>query len=329
MSIPPFRPLPLLGNPHVQTLLGSFGRTAINGRRARLRFVPLPDGDAMAIHISTPHGWREGDPIALLVHGLGGCHQSGYIARMVYRLVQRGIMAIAVDLRGAGAGARMASRLYNAACSEDIRAVAEACATWHPNSPLALVGFSLGGNIVLKLAGEAAGRPVSNLTQVATVAPPIDLARCSAMLNDLPFYDRFFVRHLLAQVARTEQLNPRLERCTFPARMAVKDFDDIYTAPRGSFADADDYYCRASSFPLIPSIQVPTLILTARDDPFICVAPFDALTSRPGLEIRITPSGGHLGFIGCDGAGGVRWAERFVVEWICSNWLLPSSMSEG
>ena len=97
--------------------------------------------------------------------------------------------------------------------------------------------------------------------------------------------------------------------------MTMRLFDELYTAPRNSFADALDYYHRASCAALIPNIQVPTLILTARDDPFIAVEPFERLKVPPHILIRIVPHGGHIGFLGWDGAGGIYWAERRMVEW--------------
>jgi predicted alpha/beta-fold hydrolase len=92
-------------------------------------------------------------------------------------------------------------------------------------------------------------------------------------------------------------------------------FDEHYTAPRGGFAGAADYYRRASSYPLVGRVPVPTLILTARDDPFIAVEPFENLRVPSHVEVRIVRGGGHLGFLGWDGAGGVRWAERRIVQW--------------
>jgi predicted alpha/beta-fold hydrolase len=102
----------------------------------------------------------------------------------------------------------------------------------------------------------------------------------------------------------------------FPRRLTLRLFDEIYTAPGWDFADALDYYRKTSSLPLISGIDVPTFILTARDDPFIAAEPFESLKGVAPVEVHITERGGHLGFLGWDGAGGVRWAERRVVEWV-------------
>ncbi len=189
---------------------------------------------------------------------------------------------------------------------------------WSPPSPLVTVGFSLGGNIVLKLAGEAAGRPVVSLERVVAVAPPMDLEGCAAKLAQRRnrMYDRYFVRGLIGQVRRQRHFFPELRRIRFPRRMTLRVFDELYTAPCGGFADALDYYRKSAALPLVPRINVPTFILTARDDPFIPVEPFEALPALPHVEIQVVPRGGHLGFIGPDGAGGIRWAEQRVAAWI-------------
>lgn len=311
-----FRPLPLLGNPHVQTVLGNLLSWTADRHAAKVWTVALSDGDALAVHDSRPPEWRAGGKIAALVHGLAGCHRSGYMRRIANRLTAAGVRVVRIDLRGAGAGATLARKFYNAACSPDVRAVLEALRREAPSSPIVLLGFSLGGNIVLRLAAEAAAaHPVAGLIAVGAVAPPIDLLRCSDLIRRQPFYDRFYVRQLIAQVRQHGRHFPDVAGVVFPARATLRDFDEVYTAPRWGFAGALDYYTRASSFPLIPDIRLPCLILTARDDPFVALAPFQEATPGPGVTIEVTPHGGHLGFLGGDGAGGIRWAETRVVAW--------------
>jgi predicted alpha/beta-fold hydrolase len=285
---------------------------------SRLHVVPLADGDALAAHETTPPGWTAEVPTVLLVHGLGGCHRSAIMQRLTNEFTQRGLRVVRVDLRGAGAGAHLARRVYNAACADDVRSVAEFCLGGAPASPLYLVGISLGGNIVLNVAGDAAARPLAGLDAVAAMSPPVDLVLCSAMLSTLPFYDRYYARNLRRQVEEHEARLPELPRARFPKKLTMRLFDDLYTAPRGGFADAMDYYRRASALPKIRHIQVPTLILSARDDPFIAVPPLEELQSLTNPRVHLVPKGGHLGFLGRDGAGGWRWGERQVTEWILS-----------
>lgn len=313
-----FRPLPLLGNAHVQTILGALLPVPDLSLASRERHIELPDGDRLVSHDSQPPAWREGDAIVVLVHGMGGSHRSGYMLRLTRHFWQRGLRVLRLDLRGCGRGLTLARRSYNAGCSDDVRAVIEALAQSCPNSPVLLAGFSLGGNIVLKLAGECRERRLPTLQRVAAVAPPIDLEQCSQLIaqprNRL--YELHFLRDLLALARRRQRYFREQSAVRFPRQMTLWRFDDLYTAPQGGFVGALDYYRRSSSLQFIPAIEVPTLILTARDDPFVAVEPFETLSVGSHIDLRIVLRGGHLGFLGWDGAGGIRWAEQRLAEWL-------------
>jgi predicted alpha/beta-fold hydrolase len=280
--------------------------------------VGLPDGDRVVLHDSQPAEWQVGGPMALLVHGMGGDHRSGYMQRVTQLFLQRGWRAVRMDQRGCGRGVGLARRPYNAGRSDDVRAAVAEVRRWSPESPVTVIGFSLGGNVILKLAGEAADIPLPGLALVVAVAPPIDLEKCAVLLAQPRnrIYDQFFVRELLLQVRQNERCSPGSLRTHFRRPLTVRKFDEVYTAPRSGFADALDYYRRSSSAPLLPRIHVPTLILTARDDPFIAVEPFEAAKTPSHVTIKIVRHGGHLGFLGRDGAGGVRWAEHYLTEWV-------------
>ncbi|HEV3238742.1 MAG TPA: alpha/beta fold hydrolase [Gemmataceae bacterium] len=313
-----FCPLPLLSNGHLQTLLGTlFTGPALADPAEECR-VRLPDGDQIVFHQNTAPSWQPGDRIALLVHGLGGSHRSRHIQRMARLLLTRGWRVIRMDLRGCGNGLPLARYCYHGGCSDDVRAVAAEIARMYPTSPLTAIGVSLGGNIVLKMAGEVHEHPLPNLERVTALAPPIDLTSCAAMLArpQCRLYERHFLKDLIAEAVARQQVFPDLPPLRFPRTMTIRLFDELYTAPRRGFADASDYYRRSSSMPLLERIQVPTLILAARDDPFIAVEPFEALSLPASVRVRIQNHGGHLGFLGRDGAGGYRWAEQRIVDWI-------------
>ena len=196
-----------------------------------------------------------------------------------------GARVVRCDQRGAGAGLPLARGSYDAGRSADLRAVLDEVHRWDPSSPLLLAGVSLGGNVVLKLTGEAAELPVRGLTRVGVISPPIDLKRCSDLLalRRNRIYEQMFLRELVADALERHRLFPIEKPLCFPPRMTVRLFDDLYTAPRGGFSDAVEYYRRSSSAPFISRIEIPTLILTARDDPFIAVEPFEELTPFAGV----------------------------------------------
>jgi predicted alpha/beta-fold hydrolase len=311
-----FHPLPYLSNPHVQTLLSHLLPGPRQMRPTKLRTVTLPDGDRLAVHDSTPAHWRDQDGAVLLVHGLGGSHQSGYMIRLARHFLRHGVRVLRIDLRGVGAGAGLARLTYHAGRSEDLREVALDLHGDHAGCPLVLVGMSLGGNLVLKLAGEAGLSPLPGLHAVAAVAPPVDLMACAEMLARLRFYDAYFARQSAWQVRQHQRYFPEVVIPCFPRRLTMRQFDELCTAPRWGFADALDYYRRASALPLLKYVQVPTFILTARDDPFIAVEPFEQLATHSYMDVHIAQHGGHLGFLGSDGAGGFRWAEHRVAAWV-------------
>jgi predicted alpha/beta-fold hydrolase len=307
-----------LGNPHLQTLLAFFLPGPAFGHPTRTHVLHLPDGDGMVLHDSVPESWLAGGPIAVLVHGLTGSHASPQISRLALALVDHGHRVVRLDLRGCGLGLPLARGFYHGGCSDDVRAALREVHQWSPASPITLVGVSLGGNIVLKLAGEMAEHTVPGLDRVAALAPPIDLEACVRLL-DRPsnrMYEQFFVRELVAAAQRRQRCFPDLPPLRLPRRLTMRIFDDLYTAPRRGFADSLDYYRRASAHPLIPRIQVPAFLMAAADDPFIAIEPFRSLQAPAHVEVRLLRRGGHLGFLGWDGHGGIRWAERRLLEWV-------------
>jgi len=313
-----FRPLPLLRNPHMQTVLGALVPGLACPLPDQCSLVRLADGDHLVLHNNTPLGWKPGDPLALLIHGLSGSHLSPHIRRMAALLLARRVRVVRMDLRGAGAGLALARGVYHAGRSDDLRAALAELRSWSPTSPLLLIGLSLGGALSLRLAGEAAKQPVPGLARIAAISPPIDLTRCAVLLSQPRnrIYEDRFIRELLYDARQRQRFFPDLPPLNFPrCRLTMRAFDDLYTAPRSGFADALDYYRTASSAPLIPQIELPTLILTARDDPFIAVEPFEELKTPSHVLVRIVQHGGHIGFLGWDGFGGIRWAERRIVEW--------------
>jgi predicted alpha/beta-fold hydrolase len=203
--------------------------------------------------------------------------------------------------------------------------VVEWAARRAPGSPIALVGFSLGANLALKLAAEAADTPLDAFDCVLAANPPIDLAECCRTIQKPAnrVYDRNFVRQLRADAARLHATFPDLGRVSFPKALTVFDFDHLYTAPRNGFCGADDYYRRSSAAPLIPRIGLPGLVVHSEDDPFIPAGLFREVRFPPGLALELIPGGGHLGYLSHQRWGGDhRWLDGRLTAWLASRWSL-------
>jgi predicted alpha/beta-fold hydrolase len=313
-----FRPWFWLRNPHAQTVLGVVWKGSAFPHHTVRRRVRLADGDQLVLHDTVPPAWQAREPIAVLVHGLSGNHRSGGIVRLARLLLARSVRVVRLDLRGTGAGFQLARGCYNAGCSGDVRAALALIHRLAPESPIWLAGISLGGNVALKLAGEVNEHPVPNLAHVAAIAPPVDLAACLDLLNQPRnrIYEWHFVRELVMEAGRRARLFPDPPLPSFPRRTSLRMFDDLYTAPRAGFRDAAEYYERCSSAQFVPRIRVPSLILSARDDPFVAADPIERLTCPANVTVRLTDHGGHGGFLGADGAGGFCWGERAVARWL-------------
>ncbi|MBX7102433.1 MAG: alpha/beta fold hydrolase [Gemmataceae bacterium] len=309
-----FRAAPLLGNAHVQTLLGLWLKRGRLPGRTRRWLAPLPDGDTLALHDNTPSTWKPGDPVTVVVHGLTGSHRSAGVVMLADRVARRGARTFRVDLRGAGASFALCRKLYTAGCSADLRVALTRVHEIAPGSPIWLVGTSLGGNVALKLAGESATQPVPGLAAVAVLNPPVDLAACTALIAHKR--NRLYEKHFVAELVRDVCRSARHWGEPLPAvdaRMSLKGFDDAYTAPRNGYHDADHYYAMNSSHELAGHSPVPTLILTARDDPFVDWRPIESLRGR--LDVRITERGGHTGFVGWT----TWWAEEQIAAWLATS----------
>src|SRR5262245_51341124 len=201
LELPAFRPHPLVRGGHLQTIVGSYlpSGVAVGGK---VHHVPLTDGDSIALH--EDDGAANGSPeisrhVAILLHGLCGCHQSGYMLRASARLRARGVRVFRMDLRGCGAGMALARHPLHAGRSEDACAALEYVSRLHPGAAIHLVGYSMGANIALKLAGELGSDAPRHLVSVMAVSPPIDLVQCTRRIQRgmSRLYDRRFVRQLV------------------------------------------------------------------------------------------------------------------------------------
>ncbi len=321
-QFPSFRPHRLLPGGHVQTLAAVYLPGAPYPYRAVQHRVTMDDGDQVVLHDDCPHTWQPGDRMALLLHGLSGCHQSGYMQRIAGKLHDRGIRSLRMDLRGCGAGVGLARLPYHSGRSDDARAALQFMSELAVDSPATIIGFSLGGNIVLKLLGELGEMSCYGLDSAVAVCPPVDLRACSHNLHRLSnkLYDKHFL-HSLLRTAKLREDSLTEEYKTVMSRRPRRlfDFDDVYTAPVCGFGNAENYYTTCSSGQFIPAIRRPTLVLATKDDPMIPAALLDRVHWPSQVDLHVTHGGGHLGFIGRPGVDpDSRWMDWRILDWIVS-----------
>jgi uncharacterized protein len=327
-AIPEFKPHPLLRNGHAQTLAGAYLPAGRFVERATRHVVPMPDGDAVMLHDDVPDDWKPSDRTVLVLHGLAGNYQSNYVLRVARKLVHRGVRAFRMDLRGCGAGAGLATRPYHGGRSDDARVALEFLQTVCPGSPVTLIGFSLSGNIVLKLLGESPQSVPINVEKAVAICPAVDLGLCArSFLGPMRRrYERYFVTELCRNISINRRLRPDVPALDAKRRLkTLIEFDDAYTGPICGFGTADKYYTTSSSRPHLSNIRRPTLILVADDDPLIPVAAFEGLTLPEAVLLHRTANGGHLGYIGRKNADpDNRWMDWRIVDWVTSNHIAPN-----
>jgi len=284
---------------------------------AKRHEVILDDYDRLLIHDDCPEAWQPGDRTALLIHGLSGCHLSTYMVRIAGKLNRLGIRTFRLDMRGAGAGMSLARNVYHAGRSDDLARTLDAIARICPASPTAMLGFSLGGAVTLKMLGECGGTPPGNLDRAVAVCPPVDMKHCADSISQprMQMYERYVVYGLRNHVS--QQRNKVSDSFLVEPRRGLRgiwQFDNEVTAPSCGFESAADYYRRCSSGPLVPRIRVPTLILTSRDDPIVPGEQFDDLCLPRAVTLEITQHGGHLGFIcSAKDVADRRWMDQRVI----------------
>jgi len=266
--------------------------------------------------------WQSGPhrhPTLVLVHGLEGSSESLYMLGCANKAVAAGFNVVRLNQRNCGGTEPLTPTLYNSGLSADYRAVVRELADRDGLPEIFAAGFSMGGNLVLKMAGEFAGAPPPALRGVVAVCPSLDLETsapvCDAKQNY--FYRWHFVRNLKKRYRNKVRLFPeRYSLDSLHRIRTIREFDDVITAPHFGYRDAMDYYHRASALRVVPQIRVPTLVLTAQDDPLIPFVSFrdPALTANPHITLVAPAHGGHCGFVSCRDGDERFWAEARILE---------------
>jgi predicted alpha/beta-fold hydrolase len=319
----PFEPCRGLSSGHLQTIVGNFlPRPAFRlAAVSETVEVDPADGSRVLCHC---HWQAEPERAArltvVLVHGLEGSSDSRYIQGIAARAWGAGYNVVRMNMRTCGGTEMLTPTLYHSGLSGDVGVVVRHYAKRFGLERVALVGYSMGGNQVLKLAGEWGNR--APLCAVAAVCPAIDLAPGSDALHEPVnrLYEWKFLRSLMARYRRKAELFPRIyatRKAIGPVR-SIREFDNKIVAQYWGFRDADDYYDRSASANVVDKIAVPTLILRAEDDPFIRLLPETRakLLANPYLNLVETLHGGHCAYLSRDPGNEIHWAEATVMRFL-------------
>ena len=308
--MPPFEPL--FRNPHWQTLAGHFWRrpTVDGGRSTERRFFRTEPEVQVLVESERPDGQALGGLV--MVHGLEGSGDAGYMRGLSAAALRAGFSVHRFHMRTCGGTEQLCPTLYHAGLTSDLLAVLRELQA--EGGPLFLLGFSLGGNVVLKLAGELGDRAAELFHGVCAVSTPLDLAACARRIAqpDNRFYEKRFVRQMRARLCATGRYQPR----DFAGLDSVEAIDDRITAPSFGFGNAANYYRTQSAIGFLEAIRVPALLIQAKDDTFV---PFEifgspAVRANPRVELLVMEHGGHLGFIGRRPHR--FWLDETIMEWV-------------
>lgn len=332
-NLPPFHPRRWLANGHLQTIAGNFlprPRTLPAAVAELVETVP-GRGRQISTQVLCECHWqpvpkRASSPTVLVLHGLEGSSRSQYVLGNATKLWAAGCNVIRMNMRNCGGTERLTPTLYHSGMSGDVEAVMRHFLALHKLESFALIGYSMGGNLVLKLAGDLGPEAPPELKAVVGVSPAIDLGVSADALHEPAnrIYERRFVRALLKRFRRKAFLFPRaFDPAHTDAIHSLRDFDDRITALYSGFRSADEYYFRASSARVLDRITVPTLLLHACDDPFVRLTPEtrSIIAANPNISLAETVHGGHCAFLatpepanGNDGYWAEHAALRFVLQ---------------
>lgn len=317
-----FMPRRFLGGGHRMTLFGwGSPRQFATLPPAEERFFDTAPQTRVLAHCHWQKD-RASRPTILALHGLNGSSKSHYMLGIAEKAFAAGMNVVRLNQRNCGNTEHLSAGLFHSGLTEDARHVIDELTRTEGLSSIAVAGYSLGGNLALKLAGEYADHPPSVLAGVAAISPIVEIGECVRALERRTnvIYEWNFVRELKNRMQRKDRFWPgAFDLSKLPAIRTVREFDDAYTAPHFGFRDADDYYHRCSALRVAHRIRVPALVITAADDPFVPPGPFrtDALEKNPHVHLHITARGGHCGFVAPrrDGDDGY-WAETQIVAFV-------------
>lgn len=301
------------------TIAAAWWRRAFALPRAEERLFAVDEESKILGHCHWQKGKRRDTPVIALVHGLEGSSDSNYMRGIAEKAWAAGFHVVRLNQRNCGETELLTPTLYNSGMSGDYRAVLEELAIGDGFERIFFAGYSMGGNLVTKMAGEFGENAPRQLRGVCAVCPAMDLAACADELErwDNYFYQARFVRGLLKRYSRKAELFPqRYSKNRFGPIRTVREFDDAITAPNFGFKDAQAYYESAGAKKVVGQIRVPFLLITAQDDPFV---PYEAIRAsgaerNPAIRFVAPEYGGHCGFVSRYGGARRFWAEERIVD---------------
>jgi hypothetical protein len=268
-------------------------------------------------------------PTLVALHGLNGSSEAHYMKGLAAKAFASGINVLRLNQRNCGDTEHLSNGLFHSGLTADAAFVVDELIDVDRLPAIVVAGYSLGGNLALKLAGEYGAHAPAAFVGAAAVSPIIEIEMCVRALERASnaIYNWNFVRDLKRRMRRKERFNPGLfDLKKLAAIRTVREFDAAYTAPYFNFASAEDYYHRASAMRVVDRIRVPTLVIAAEDDPFVPSQPFGdpRVAGNPAIDLRLSPHGGHCGFVGpATALDDGYWAENQIVNFV--NRVMSSS----
>jgi predicted alpha/beta-fold hydrolase len=310
---------PLLRNPHLLTIIGNFAVRRLDERRfpVESRYHDTEQGVKVLVHSQRPEGRVKGEIVA--VHGLEGSSNAGYLRSMAQLALENEYAVHRMNLRSCGGTEDLSHTMYHSGLTADALHLIREIRSRDAAVPVFLIGYSLGGNVSLKLAGELGEDARGLLSGVCAVSTPIDLAACVRQLakRENRLYEWRFVRSLKRRIQKRALAQPGVYDLSLLERIrTVYEFDDAITAKVFGFGSADNYYRTQSSAQFLERIAVPCLLIQAKDDPMIPFEVFDipAIRNNPHIDLVAVEHGGHLGFV--SSAFPRFWVDRVILRWI-------------
>ena len=258
----------------------------------------------------------------VVLHGLNASSEAHYMRGVATKAFARGMNIVRLNQRNCGNTEHLSAGLFHSGLTADVKHVVEELRAVDGLPAIGVAGYSLGGNLAMKLAGEYGDDPRPAVDAVCAVSPIIEISECVHALErpSNRLYQWNFVKDLKRRMRRKERFWPGLFDLTKLKRVhTVREFDEAYTAPYFGFADAEDYYHRASAMRVIDRVRIPALIITAEDDPFVPPRPFrdPEITANPHVTLSLNQYGGHCGFVGpASGEDDGYWAEKQIVDFV-------------